>query len=59
MELASGKVDFKIIEETSKKTGKPYKCIKLVFGSYELRTPVFINEDQYLLIQSNLQKKAL
>lgn len=59
MELASGKVDYKIEENVSKKTEKPYKCIKLVFGSYELRTPVFITEDQYQLIMINKDKKAL
>lgn len=59
MELASGKVDYKIEQNESKKTGKPYKCIKLQFGNYELRTPVFITDDQFQLIMLNIQKKPL
>jgi len=57
MELASGKVDYRIEENESKKTGKTYKCIKLKFKDYELRTPVFITDDQYILIMMN-EKKA-
>lgn len=59
MELASGNVKFRIEENVSNKTGKPYKCIKLSFGSYELRTPVFITDDQFQLIKLNLEKKSV
>lgn len=55
--LASGKVDYEIVSDVSKK-GNPYKCIKIKFGTYEIRTPLFINEDQFLLIKMQLEKKA-
>lgn len=57
--LASGKVDYSIISDVGKKSGKPYKCIKIKFGTYELSTPLFLTEDQYLLIKLQLDKKPL
>ena len=56
-ELASGTVQFKIIQDISKKNGKPYKAIKLIFNGYELRNPTFLTDDQYELIKLKMEKR--
>ena len=48
--LKQGTCEFKIVKDVSKKSGSEYKCIKLVFGDYELSTPLFVNDDQIYLI---------
>ena len=55
--LGQGLCNFKVIEDVSKKSGNTYKAIKLIFKDWELSTPLFINDDQYFLIQDRLKKK--
>lgn len=54
--LASGKCDFTIVEDVSKKSGNPYKCIRLKFNDYELNTPLFVNNDQIYIITEKLKE---
>ena len=56
-ELGKGICNFKVIEDVSKKSGNKYKAIKLIFKDWELSTPLFINDDQYFLIQDRLKKR--
>lgn len=53
--IGSGTCQFKVITDVSKKSGNSYKAIKLVFGDYELSTPLFVNDDQLALIKLKLE----
>ena len=55
--LEQGLCKFKVIEDVSKKSGNKYKAIKLIFKDWELSSPLFINDDQYFLIQDRIMKK--
>lgn len=54
--IKQGTCKFKIIKDVSKKSGNEYKAIKLVFGDYELSTPLFLNDDQLFVINDRLEK---
>ena len=54
--IASGKVEFKLVENVSKKTGNPYKCIKLKFGDYDFPTPLFVNDDQMYILNEKFKR---
>lgn len=54
--IRQGTCKFKIIQDVSKKSGNSYKAIKLVFGDYELSTPLFLNDDQLFVIKDRLEK---
>lgn len=54
--LVHGACEFEIFEDVGK-TGKPYKAMKLKLKDYELRQFVFINEDQWYIIQSKLNQR--
>lgn len=55
--IGQGTCQFKVIEDVSKKSGNKYKAIKLVFGDWELSTPLFITDDQLYLIKIKSGRK--
>lgn len=57
-ELANGVCKFKIIQDISKKTGNPYKYIKVTIGDYDVRNWILLNDDQYELIKIKSQMKS-
>ena len=54
--IASGRCEFRLVECTSKKTGNPYKCIKIKFGDYEFPSILFVNSDQMYILQEKMKK---
>lgn len=57
-ELLKGKCDYVIEENISKNTGNPYKCLKVKFGDYQLRSFVLLNDDQFYIIERKSKKSA-
>lgn len=49
-------MDAKIVESTSKKTGKPYKCIQVKVGVYEGR--LFPTPAEVAYLEKYLTEKA-
>lgn len=58
-ELLKGKCDFVLEENVSNRTGNKYKCIKLIFGDYQLRSFVLVNDDQFYIIERKTKKTAV
>ena len=56
--LASDKVSVDYIEEVSKKTGNPYKALRITIGNYKLRKLILLDDDQIYIINQELNKKG-
>lgn len=49
-----GKCDFEIKTAVSNKTGREYTALHIKIGNYEVRTPIFLNQDQIHIISQEL-----
>ena len=56
-ELLKGTCEFKVVQDTSKKTGNEYQYIRVKINDYEVSRPLFINNEILYCIKKALEEE--
>lgn len=53
--IYKGRCEFELFEEVSKKSGQPYRAIKIKIGDYEPSGYLFVNNEKMYCIEKAIE----